>query len=52
MKLFGRTKNRITKDKNDENIPNLEITEEVVMIINKNQQFYIYFFKINHLVNY
>ena len=27
MKLLGSTKNKITKDKNGENVPNLEITE-------------------------
>ena len=45
MKLLGRTKNKITKDKNCENVPNLEITEVVlvhydllIMIINKIQE--------------
>ena len=27
MKLLGSTENKITKDKNDENVPHLEITE-------------------------
>ena len=27
IKLFGRTKSKITKDKNRENVPHLEITE-------------------------
>ena len=27
MKIFGNTKNKITKDRNDENVPHLEITE-------------------------
>ena len=27
MKLLGSTENNITKDKNDENVPHLEITE-------------------------
>ena len=31
MKLLGSTKNKITKDKNDENIPHLEITEVVLV---------------------
>ena len=31
MKLLGRTKNKITKDKNGENVPNLE-TKEVVLV--------------------
>ena len=30
MKLFGSTKSKITKDKNGENVPHLEITEVVV----------------------
>ena len=30
MKLFGSTKSKITKDKNGENGPHLEITEVVV----------------------
>ena len=29
MKLLGSTKNKITKDKNGENVPYLEITEVV-----------------------
>ena len=31
MKLLGSTKNKITKDKNDENVPHLEITEAVLV---------------------
>ena len=27
MKIFGNTKNKITKGRNDENVPHLEITE-------------------------
>ena len=27
MKLLGSTKNKITKDKNGENVPHLQITE-------------------------
>ena len=30
MKLLGSTKNKITKDKNGENVPHLEITEVVL----------------------
>ena len=59
MKLLGRTKNKITKDKNCENVPNLEITEVVlvhydllIMIINKIQEKYILLFPINLLVAY
>ena len=31
MKLLGSTENKITKDKNDENVPHLEITEVVLV---------------------
>ena len=31
MKLLGSNKSRITKDKNGENVRNLEITEEVLV---------------------
>ena len=31
MKLLGSTENEITKDKNGENVPHLEITEVVVV---------------------
>ena len=31
MKLLGSTKNKITKDKNDENVPHLEMTEVVLV---------------------
>ena len=30
MKLLGSTKSKITKDKNGENVPHLEVTEEVL----------------------
>ena len=32
MKLLGSTKNKITKDKNDENVPHLQITEVVLVL--------------------
>ena len=41
MKLLGSTKNKITKDKNSENVPNLEITEVVLIhcnIVNNDYQ--------------
>ena len=41
MKLLGSTKNKITKDENGENIPYLEITEEVLLqcnIVNNDYQ--------------
>ena len=34
MKLLGSTKNKITKDKNGENVPHLEITEVVLVQCN------------------
>ena len=41
MKLLGSTKNKITKNENGENVPNLEITEVVLVhcnIVNNNYQ--------------
>ena len=49
MKLLGSTKNKITKDKNGENVPRLEITEVVLIhcnIVNNDYQLihiFIYF---------
>ena len=34
MKLLGSTKNKITKDKNSENVPHLETTEVVLVHCN------------------
>ena len=34
MELLGSTENKITKDKNGENVPHLEITEIVLVICN------------------
>ena len=34
MKLLGSTRNKITKDKNGENVPHLEITEVVLVHCN------------------
>ena len=34
MKLLGSSENKITKDKNGENLPNLEITEVVLVHCN------------------
>ena len=31
MKLLGKTQNEITKDKNGENVPHLEVTEVVLV---------------------
>ena len=58
MKLLGSTEDKITEDKNGENVPHLEITEVLVHcnivnnIINKIQEFYIYLFQMKHLVVY
>ena len=41
MKLLGSTENEITKEKNGENVPHLELTEEVLVhcdIVNKDYQ--------------
>ena len=41
MKLLGSTENKITKEKNAENVPHLEITEVVLVhcnIVNDYQQ--------------
>ena len=41
MKLLGSTKSKITKDKNGENVPHLEITEAVLIhcnIVNNDYQ--------------
>ena len=58
MKLLGTTENKITKDKNNENVPRLEIAEILlvhcnkilIMIISKIQGFYIHLLQISHLV--
>ena len=57
MKLLGSTKSKITKDKNGENLPHIEITEVVLIhcnIVNNNyqQDSRILLFLINHSVNY
>ena len=59
MKLLGSTGNKITKDKNGENVPHLEITEVVLVhcnIVNNDYQedleSYIHLLQISHLVLY
>ena len=53
MKLLGSTENKITKDKNGENVPHLEITEVVLAhcnMVNNNYQHdsrVLYFFAPN-----
>ena len=59
MKLLGSTKSKITKNKNSENVPYLEITEVILVHCNiainnyqQNAKFFIHLFLINGLVNY
>ena len=59
IKLIGSTENKITKDKNGENVSHLEITELVlvhvilpIMIINKIQESFTRLFQINRLLVY
>ena len=59
MKLLGSTENKITRDKNGENVPHLEITEEYyfivilsIMIFIKIQESCIRLFQISRLVAY
>ena len=60
MKLLASTKTKITKNKNGENVPRLEVTENVLIhynvfndsYINKVQEFCIHLSLINSLVNY
>ena len=57
IKLLGSNENKITKNKNGENVPHLKITEVVLFLCNivsnhmRNiQESYIHFFQINRLV--
>ena len=65
LKLLGSTENKMTKDKNSENVPHLEIVELVLVhcnLVNNDyhedsfiQHYYIYYihlFQTNHLVIY
>ena len=58
MKLLGSTESKITKDKNGENVPHLEITELVLVHCNLVNNDYqqdsriLYTFAKNHLVVY
>ena len=59
MKFLGSTKNKITKNKNGENVPKLEFTEGILVhynIVNNNYQqnsiILPTLFLINRLVNY
>ena len=56
MELLGSTENEITKNKNGENVPHLEITDVVLVhcdiVKNDYQQSCICLFQINRLVAY
>ena len=56
MKLLGSTENKLTEDKNSENVPHLEITEVVLVhcnIVNNDyQQGCTLLFRVNRLVAY
>ena len=41
MKLLESTKNKITKDRNDENVPHLEITDVVLVHCNIVKNIYL-----------
>ena len=51
MKIHESTENKITKDANEENVPQLEITEVVLVYCNIHESC-MHFFLINHLANY
>ena len=58
LKLLASTKIKITKNENGENVPNLEITDVVlvhchmpIMDINKIREYCIHFLPVNLLVN-
>ena len=57
MKLLGSTENKITKDQNGENVPHLEITQVVfivillILIMSKIHEYYIRLFQINRVGN-
>ena len=50
MRLLGRTKSKIIKNKNVENVSHLEVTK--VVLVDWNKEFCIHLFLINLLVNY
>ena len=59
LKLLESNESKITTDKNGENVPNLEITEVVLVYwisltvaVNKIQESWMHLFLINCLVNY
>ena len=56
MKSLGSTESKITKDKNGEKVPHLEVSELVLVhcniIISEIQEYYIHLFQTNHLIVY
>ena len=58
MKLLGSAEGKITKDKNVENVPHLEVVELVfiaillIMIISKIQEYCILLYQARHSVVY
>ena len=53
MKLLGSTESKITKDKNGENVPHLEVVEFLlIMIISKIQEYCLFLYRTRHLVVY
>ena len=59
MKLLGSAENKITKDKNGENVPHLEIVELVLFhcnlvnnIISKIREYCLLLYQTRHLVVY
>ena len=55
MKLPGSTESKITKDKNGEQVPHLEVVKLVIsliMFIGEIQEYYIHLFQTSHLVVY
>ena len=55
MQLLGSTENKITKDKNGENVPHLEITKVVLVhcnVVNNDYQQDSKVLQINHFVVY
>ena len=51
MKLLGSTESKITKDKNGENAPHLEIVQ-LVLVHGNLIEYYIHLFQTNHSVVY
>ena len=56
MKLLGSTESKITKDKNGENVPHLEVVELVLvhcnLVNNDYQEYCILLYRIKHLAVY